>query len=409
MAAMAADFWRLWGASTISSLGDGVRFAAIPLLAARLTHDPGRVALVTAAQGAAWVVFGLPSGALADRWDRRRTMAACDGLRCVLALTLAIAVAAGRGSIPLLMVIGFLLAATETFFYSAAQAALTGVLTDADLERGNGRMLGAKVLGEGFVGPPAGAALFVVAAAAPFALDAVTFGLAALLALSIRTHLSSPALGRRSLTAEVGQGLRWLWQHAELRTIMILLTIWNLAESAVFAVLVLWSLETLHLPEAGYGVLIAFLAGGGVAGSLLADRLSKRLGEGRAMAATVIVTAATHTGLGLTRWPAVAYALMAVIGLAAFVWNVITASFRQSVVPLALQGRVSSVYRFGTWGVMSVGALLGGATASRWGLQAPFLVTAAALATAGTLTLPRLTNARLDAARAAARSRVLDG
>jgi MFS family permease len=357
-----------------------------------------------AAQGAGWLVFGLPSGALADRWDRRRTMWVCDGVRCLLALALAAAVATGHASIPLLVVVAFALIATETLFYSAAQSALPAVVPQIALQRANGRIHATTVLGVGFVGPPAGAALFGLAASAPFGADAVSFGIAALLAARLRTDLRPvPSDGpRRTLAAEIGEGWRWLWGQAELRTVMLMLTVWNLVEAGMFAVLVLWSLESLGLPEAGYGLLIAALAVGGVVGSVIAERVGGRLGCGRTMALSAAVTVAAYAGLGLTTTPWVALALMAQIGVAAFVWNVLTSAFRQSVVPDRLQGRVSSAYRCATWGAVSVGAVLGGTVSSLFGQRAPFLVAAVGLAVASLACLPRLTNERLKETATAA-------
>jgi predicted MFS family arabinose efflux permease len=326
----------------------------------------------------------------------------CDAVRCLLVAGLALAVARGHASIPLLVVVTFALVATETLFYSAGQSALPAVVAAADLPRANGRMHATTVLGTG-LGPPLGAALFGIAAAAPFGVDALSFALAALLAARLRTDLSPPPqVGpRRSLAAEIGEGLRWLWDHTELRTLMLLLTVWNLVEGAMFGVLVLWSLETLGLPEAGYGLLIAALAVGGVAGSMLAEHAGRRLGCGRAMAVSAAATVAAYAGLGLTETPAVAVGLMCLIGLAAFVWNVLTSAFRQVVVPVGIQCRVSSVYRFATWGAVSIGAVVGGSTASLLGQRAPFMVAALGLAAACVVGLPRLTNARLKAAATA--------
>jgi predicted MFS family arabinose efflux permease len=376
----------------------------MPLLAARLTRDPTQVSLVMAAQGAAWLVFGLPSGALADRWDRRRAMWVCDAVRCMLATLLALAVATGYASIPLLVAVAFALVAAETLFYSASQAALPVLVAPSALPRANGRICATAVLGTLFVGPPAGAALFGVAPWAPFGVDALSFGLAALLAARLRTDLGPvPHPGPRpSLAAEIGEGARWLWAHLELRTLALLLIVWNLVEAAMFAVLVLWSLETLGLPEAGYGLLFAALAVGGVVGSVIAERVGRWLGTGRAMSVSAMATVLAYAGLGLTTRPATAIGLMALLGLAAFVWNVLTASFRQSVVPARIQGRVSSAYRFATWGSLAIGAVLGGMTTSLLGQRAPFLLAATGLAVACVVWLPRLSNDRLVLARAAA-------
>jgi MFS family permease len=392
------DFPRLWAASAVSSLGDGIRYAALPLLAARVTRDPQQVSLVMAAQGAAWLVFALPSGALADRWDRRRTMCVCDAIRCALAAALAVAVATGLASIPLLVAVAFALVGTETLFYSAGQSALPVLVRPGDLPRANGRMYATTVLLTGFVGPPAGAALFGVAASAPFGADAVSFGLAALLATRLRTDLGpAPQTGpRRSLAAEIGEGARWLWAHVELRTLVLMLTVWNVVEAGVFAVLVLWSLETLRMPEAGYGLLYAALAVGGVVGSVIAERVGRWLGVGRAMAVCAAATVFAFAGLGAVSSPPAAVALMSVVGLAAFVSNVLTAAFRQSVVPCGIQGRVSSVYRFATWGAVAIGAVLGGAVSGALGQRAPFVMAALGLGVASVVFLPWLSNERLS-------------
>jgi MFS family permease len=402
-----ADFWRLWGAATISGVGDGVRFAALPLLAAGLTRNPQLVSLVAAAAGLPWLLLALPAGALVDRWDRKRVLWGVDLGRAVVAGLLALAVAGGLATVPLLIVAAFLLGSGETLSDSAAQAALPGVVPAAHLERANGRLYAGIVVAGGFAGPPLGSVLFAAAAAVPFGFDSVTFLVAALLALGLRADLTVPAATEPAMPAgrfraQIAEGVRWLWRHRELRAMCLLLTLWNLVENAIFAILVLWALELLRLPGAGYGVLLTGLAAGGVLGSLLADRLGRSFGTGRSVAAALWGTVLAYAGLGLTSHAAVAFVLLAVVGAAAMVWNVLTASFRQAVVPGRLQGRINSVYRGATWGVIPIGAALGGAAADHLGLRAPFLLSAALLAVANGVGLPHLSTARLARARAEA-------
>jgi predicted MFS family arabinose efflux permease len=366
---LSADFWRLWTASSVSSVGDGVRAAA-----------------------------------LVDRWDRKRTLWGVDLGRAAVMSSLAAAVATHRAGIPMLLVAAFLLGTGQTLADSAAQAALPAVVPPTGLEAANGRMYAGMVIGGAFAGPPLGSAMFAVAAAVPFGFDAASFLIAALLAVSVRADLAvrDAAAPVRGMRRQIGEGLRWLWSHRELRAMCILLTVWNLVENAVFAVLVLWALEVLRLPAPLYGVLLAGLASGGVAGSLLAGRLAGVLGAGGAIATSLWVTATAYAGLAFTSNGAVAFALLALIGGAAMVWNVLSASFRQTVVPSRLQGRVNSIYRGASWGVISVGAALGGLLADRLGLRAPFLLAAAVVVVAGALGLPWLRTARLAAARAMA-------
>ncbi len=401
-----ADFWRLWSAATISGIGNGVRLTALPLLAAGLTRDPQSVSLVAAAGGLPWLLLALPAGALVDRWDRKRVLWGADFARTAVVGLLALAVAGGLASVPLLGTAAFLLGSAETLFANAAQATVAVVVPRAHLEHANGRLYAGELVAGVFVGPPLGGVLFAVAAAVPFAVDAATFLVAALLAVSLRADLAVPATGteqrQRRFRAQIAEGVRWLWRHRELRAMCLLLTLWNLVENAVFAILVLWALEVLRLPQAAYGVLLTGLAAGGVFGSLLADRLAKAAGAGASIACSLWVTVLAYAGLGLTTHGVVAFGLLGLVGAAAMVWNVLTAAFRQAVVPSRLQGRINSVYRGASWGVIPIGAALGGAAADHLGLRAPFLLAAGLLAVAGAVGLPHLRTGRLARARAAA-------
>jgi len=213
-------YWRLWSASSASALGDGLRRVALPLLAVHLTTNPRLVALAAAAGTVPWLVFALPIGALVDRFDRRRTMAAVDLLRTLTVALLAVAVAAGALSIALLVAVTFVLGTGEIFAESAALALVPQLVDTAQLERANGRLQAGEVTAGQFAGQGLGGALFAVALALPFALDAATFLLSAVLVLSLRTATRHrpPAASLRRLPAETAEGLRWLARHRLLRT-----------------------------------------------------------------------------------------------------------------------------------------------------------------------------------------------
>jgi predicted MFS family arabinose efflux permease len=121
------------------------------------------------------------------------------------------------------------------------------------------------------------------------------------------------------------------------------------------------------------------------------------VGPGTVVLATVALTVAADVGLALTRSGPVAGVLLGVVGFAAFAFNVVSVSYRQSVVPDELQGRVSSAYRFATWGINPVGAAAGGFVAAGAGLPAVFWGAAAVLAVAGLMTARQLTTDRLSA------------
>lgn len=379
---LGARYRRIWSAATVSTLGDGVRLVALPLLAATISHDPVLVSLVTLAQGAPWLLFALVSGALVDRLDRRRVMWTVDLARAVIAATLAIAAALGVVTIWLLCVLAFLLASAQTLFDNAAQAIMPMVVGRDRLERANSRLFGAQVVTEEFAGPPLGAFLFAGAVSAPFVLDATSFLVAALLVFSMPGSYRAPRPADAAPTRlrnEIGEGLRWLWHHRLLRTLGLMLSLWMLVETATFSIFVLFALEALHVSKATYGLLFSASAVGSVIGSMLATRVAARLGEARAMLGAVVVNGVGLLVVGTTHSPIVVGAMGALGGGTALIWNVITVSLRQTLIPDQLLGRVNSVYRFLGWGSMPIGAVLGGLVARAAGLRAPFFLAGALL------------------------------
>jgi MFS family permease len=139
------------------------------------------------------------------------------------------------------------------------------------------------------------------------------------------------------------------------------------------AVLVLLATQTLHVSTRGYGLLLAASAAGSVVGGLVNPLLTRRLGLLRSLVIPAVIDAAAFVGVGLAPGPAVAAVMLAAQGFAVTMWNVVTVSLRQRIVPGHLLGRVNSVYRMLGWGLMPVGALAGGFVAHAAGLRAPYI------------------------------------
>lgn len=380
------SFGTLLAAGALSNLGDGVTVAAAPLLAASLTRDPRAIGAVGAAWSLPWLLFALVSGAVADRADRRRLLIGADLVRTASLVLLAVAVAGGRASVLLLVAVFFVTAIAETVFDSAWQATLPMVVDRGDLPRANSWMQTVELTGNGLLGPALGGVLFAAAAAAPFAVDAVSFAVSALLLATLpgRFRAAGPAPGpagasgsRPTLRADIAEGVRWLLGHRVLRTICWLLAIENIVEMAGFAMLVLLAQDVLGLDARGYGLLVACLAVGGVLGGAVAARVHRRLGDQGSVVGSILLMAAAWAVLAATARPVVAGAGVALYGLAAVWWNVVTISFRQAVVPERLQGRVNSAYRLVSWGTLSIGAAAGGAVVARFGLRALYGAAAA--------------------------------
>ncbi|HZB50493.1 MAG TPA: MFS transporter [Mycobacteriales bacterium] len=382
-----AAYWVLWSASSTSNLADGVRAAALPLLAVALTRDPRLVAGLTAVRTLPWLVFGLVAGAVVDRVDRRRLMILANLGQAALLGSLAVAVGTGNAGILALYVVAFVVGVGETLHDNAAQTVLPAVVHRDQLPDANGKLVAAERVTNEFAGPPLGAALFSVGAAVPVAADAVLAAASSALMLpvpgsfKVERDEAEPA----SLRRQIGYSLRWLWRHRPLRTLAGLAAVVGIVDTAWFATLVLFALDELGASQAQFGLLLAAGAIGSVAGALAAPRLSRAVGPARGIIGTLVAAGVVQLLLGLTGGPVLAGVLLAASGFALTAWNVLVVSLRQALVPAELLGRVTAAYRFVGLGSMPLGAVLGGILGQTLGLRAPLLLGAPVLVLAALL------------------------
>ncbi|MEU4472773.1 MFS transporter [Micromonospora sp. NPDC023888] len=362
------NFRLLWSAAVSSRLGDTLRTPALALLAATVTRDPRIIAAVTVAGQLPPLLFGLLGGVYADRWDRRRTMAVVDGVRATVVAALAVAVALDRVGVAVLLLAAFLLAALGTLFDSASFALLPALVPPDALPRANGRLQAGSAVAGGFLGAPAAGVLFAVAPALPFALDAVTFAAAALLVLALApVPVASANVRRLSVWGEIVEGMRWLRGNRPLWRVTLLAAASNLAISGIMAVLVLYALDVLRVPPAGYGLFAAAAIVGGVAGALGAGRLAARFGTLLALRAVLAAQTVALTGFALARHPVPGGLALAVFAAGTVVWNSLCASYGQRHVPAGLLGRVGAAQRMVGLLTAPVGAVLAGLAAAAYG------------------------------------------
>jgi MFS family permease len=266
-----------------------------------------------------------------------------------------------------------------------------------------------------FAGPPVGGFLLAVAFSLPFFVDAATFAASAALILTIAGRFRAAAEAGdeardRSFIAELKEGVRWLWGHDLFRPMAISLGVMNGMASLATATYVLFVQEILQLEAASFGALLTSGAAGGLVGSFLAAGLSKRIGQGASLFASILVFAATLLVTGLTSSVWVVWAMFAVSSFFVVLWNVITVSLRQALIPDRMLGRANSVYRFLGWGMIPVGSFLGGVIVAatepslgrEWALRAPFIFAAAVQAGLYLYALPRLGSEQIARARGAA-------
>jgi MFS family permease len=390
---LGTDFRRIFPASIISNLGDGAMAAAGPLLVASITAQPAAVGAAAFIQQLPWLLFALFSGVLVDRLDRRLMIVAADTFRALVLVALGVAVLLNTAPLWAVYTALFLLGTAETLADNASGALLVSAVPKEHLGKANARLFASATVLQQLGGPPLGALLFAAGAGIPLVFDAVTFAAAATLVarVAVRPPLPDPST-RAALLHDVREGVRWLWQHSGVRTLALSILVMNITFCAAFATWVLFARERLGLSETQFGLLVAVGAVGGVVGMPTYHFLEPRVGPVTLLRAGLIIETAVHLVLALTRNPWIAGATMAVFGVHAVVWGIVSTTTRQLVTPDNLMGRVNSVYLLASVGGAAVGSALGGVLAQQFGLAAPFAIAFVAMVVMTLVAWPPLRN-----------------
>jgi MFS family permease len=388
---MPGAFHYLWSASLIATLGDGVLLAAMPLMAKSLTVDPQLIAGVATAGTVPWLL-ALVAGVVVDRYDRRQLMTWAQVTQVVLVAAAATIVSTGLTQLWMLYVLAFGIGAAEVMFTAASQAFVPTVVGRDRLEAANGRLITTQTVSKQFLGPPIGSALFVFAIPLPFWLNVVTFAVSVFLISRIRKVGPPERTGaRRSMGAEIAEGLRWLVRHRLPRVLTLSAGAGNFCEWMALSVLVLFSSKVLNLGDQGFGVLLGAMAVGGVIGGLLSGRIVERFGARQVAIGAQIVCPVAWLAIGLVgRDPVTVVLLFTAFSIAISLWSVVALSARQRLIPDELLGRVTSASRMLTFGAIPLGALAGGFIADQYGLIAPWIFGGVLSLLVTILTLPAM-------------------
>lgn len=392
---LTAAYWRLWWAAGINNIGNGAFAAALPLLAVTLTHNPLLISAVAAATYLPWLLLSFVAGALVDRHDRATVMSRAQTLQAVIVGAVAVLVALHQINIAVLIIAAFGLGAGEVVFGNASQAILPDLVAKPLLYRANGAQQTVTILGQQFAGPTLGSLLIALAKALPFGLDGISFAISSAL-LGTLPRGGRPPAEHPPMRAAIADGLRWLRRHRLLRTLAMLVGVNNFCGQLGWATLVLLATQTLHLSVRGFGVLLSGAAIGGLVGSLVNARIVKAIGPLPALFTSLTVNVAVFLAMGASPNAIVLGALMAANGFVTMLWNIVTVSLRQDIVPSELLGRVNSVYRMLSWGLIPLGALAGGLVAHEFGLRAPYPVAGALRGIALLFATPVLIRAMRD-------------
>ena len=274
------DFRWLVASSWTTNLGDGIALAAGPLLIAAETTNAALVGLAWMLSRLPWLLFGLHAGVVADRLDRRAIMMVANGLRAVVLAVFSAAIASDAVGVAAILTALFVLGVAEVFADNTASTLVPMVVAVEDLTTANARLtLGFVALNQ-LVGPPVGAALFALGFWLPFAGQAATMALGVVLVSRVfgARGRPTPSDSAGSVREAIGEGMRWLWGHPRIRTLTILIFLFNITFGAAFSVLVLLASERLGLDELGYGLLIGAAAVGGVIGAIAFGWTERQIG-----------------------------------------------------------------------------------------------------------------------------------
>lgn len=373
-ARLGISFRWLVGSTWVANMGDGIMIAAGPLLVASQTRSPILVSMAVLLQRLPWMLFGLLAGALADRLDRRVLVMVADGLRVSLLAALCLVIGAGDVSIGLILGAVFLYGVAETFADTTSMTLTPMLVQKRDLGIANARIQAGFLTANQLVGPPIGAALFAAGMIWPFAIQAICGAIAVVLISRIATPPGGVRNGeeRTHLRRDIAEGVRWLIGSPPVRTLALVIVAFNVTWGAAWSVLVLWSLDVLHMGEVGFGLLTTAAAAGGLVGTFAYGTLEKHVPLATLMRGCLLIEVAMYPALALATAPWLALGIMFGFGAYAFVWGTLSHAVRQRAVPTELQGRVASVYVMAVMGGLVAGTGLGGVIAQQWGLTAPF-------------------------------------
>ncbi len=362
-------FQRLRAAAWVSNLGDGVRNAALPLLAAGLNGSATTVALVAAANTLPFAVFGLAAGTMADRRRRIPLIAVAHLFRCVVMTALAGMVLIDATTAPLLIGAAFLLGCGEAVADSSGPALIPDLVGEHELEQANGELETAELVANDLVGPPVGGALLAAVSAVPFVLDAVSFLGAGLLVRTIdvdESHMTAPAT--TSWWDDLREGARTTWQNPVLRSTGALIVLLQLVSIAAIAPIVVYLTDDLELTATGYGLFLAVGSVGGIAGARAVATLVHRFGSFPVLVGAVLTVGASLATMAVPSVPVVA-AAFAVSFAGVIVGRIVVVTARQRAVPSRLLGRAQGTIRSLLWGAATVGAVAGGILSDTIGQQ----------------------------------------
>jgi MFS family permease len=358
------DYSLLWVGQTLSLIGSQSSWVAYPLLVLALTGSAAKAGIVASASWLPVVLLQLPAGVLADRWHRKWTMACCDLGRAIAASSIVVSLVAGMLAFWQIVLVAFVERALSLLFAPAETAALSRIVAGDQMSQAVASN-DAREYTAGIVGPPLGGALFGLARAAPFAVNAVSYLVSLLTVVALRTPLApEPRADRQPMRAEIVEGVKFLWRIPFIRATALQAMGTNVTWSATTLTIIVVARRA-GASGSEIGAMLAIVGIGGVAGTAISGFLLRRLSAPVVVLGSVWCWAALIAFLLLTTDP---FLLGAILGLALSLgpaWNGVAVGLRIRLTPDHLQGRLHAVEALLSFGARPFAVLAVGLVTSR--------------------------------------------
>jgi len=363
-------FARLWSGFALASSGDGLMLGAMPLMAVVINPSPLAVSSVAAADSLPWLLLALPAGAFADRFERGPLMAISNVARALAIAAGAFLILSNHMTLAIFIVVVLINAGGRAMYYSAAQAIVPELVDSAALEHANGVLSGTEAGAEQLAGPVVGTWLFAMSKAIPFFADAVVTVSSCIPLVGFRSKAPQP----EGASTSAWEGARLLFADHRLRPLLLMVGSLAGLQGMEGGILVLLATKVWGVREGAYGLFLAAGAAGTLVGSLGANRMVRRFGNGRTLIGAALVSGVGYLVMAAANGWELAGPAFAVVGLAIGAGSVVAISLRQRLTPPDLMGRVGGAWRGLVWGAAPVGALVAGGLAAFAGLRLPLVL-----------------------------------
>nr|WP_281385898.1 MFS transporter [Nocardioides luti] len=365
----------------LSVAGNVATLIALPVLVYRTSDDAGLTALVAGCEAAPYLLLGLFSGALTDRWDRRRVMIVADVLSTLVLATIPLAAWLGTVTVPHVLAVAFVGPSIGVFFDGAVFGAVPTLVGRDRIASANSLTWSVQSVIEIVVPSVVGALMAVLDPAWLLGFDALTFAASAALIAGIHRPMHDATRARSALTVrqvfrDIGEGLDYLVHHPGVRTMTVIGFVQCVSLGGYMALSVVWIDRVLGLGTDGwrFGVTYAAWALGGLAASLSLPALVRFVTPARITLLALPVAAGIGIAVSRLQTWWLAAPLMMVWAAAATLVTINSITYRQQVTPEHLLGRVNTAGRMLSWGIgWTGGALLAGLVVGPLGLRPTML------------------------------------